>query len=79
MIILRSTAAALATDAAVQKKIHDPWGPSDLQQGTTLIISNEEIEDIMKTVKAFQDSGLIIKGTSETIKNDTMLINLNLI
>ena len=29
---------------------------------TTLTISNEEMEDIMKIVKSLQDSGLLIKG-----------------
>ena len=37
---------------------------------TSLIISNEEIEDIMKIVKSLEDSGLLIKGVSETIKNE---------
>ena len=36
----------------------------------TLIISNEEMNDIMKIVKSLEDSGLLIKGVSETIKND---------
>ena len=36
----------------------------------TLIISNEEMDDIMKIVKSLEDSGLLIKGISETIKND---------
>ena len=36
----------------------------------TLIISNEEMDDIMKIVKSLEDSGLLIKGVSETIKND---------
>ena len=36
----------------------------------TLIISNEELDDIMKIVKSLEDSGLLIKGVSETIKND---------
>ena len=35
---------------------------------TTLIISNEEMEDIKK-VKSLEDSGLI-KGVSETTKNE---------
>ena len=35
---------------------------------TTLIISNKEMEDIMKTV---EESGLLIKGISETNKNET--------
>ena len=37
---------------------------------TTLIISNEEMEDIMKVVKSLENSGLLIKDTNETIKNE---------
>ena len=37
---------------------------------TTLIISNQEREDIMKIVKSLEESGLLIKGVSETIKNE---------
>ena len=37
---------------------------------TTLIISNEEINDIMKIVKSLQKSGLFIKGISEKIENE---------
>ena len=37
---------------------------------TTLIISNEGMNDIMKIVKSLEDSGLLIKGVSETIKNE---------
>ena len=36
---------------------------------TTLIISNEEMNDIMKIVKPLDGCGLLIKGVSETIKN----------
>ena len=36
----------------------------------TLILSNEEMDDIMKIVKSFEKSGLLIKGVSETIKNE---------
>lgn len=43
----------------------------DLAQSTTaLVISNEELEDITKIAKALEDSGLIIKGVSETIENE---------
>ena len=35
----------------------------------TLVISNEEINDIMKIVKSLEESGLLIKAVSETIKN----------
>ena len=37
---------------------------------TTIIISNEEMDDIMKIVKSFQESGLLIQGVSETIQNE---------
>ena len=58
-----STAAAAATDAAIHKKMFG--------LGTTiLIISNEEINDIMRTVKSLEESGLLMKGVSETIKNE---------
>ena len=34
-------------------------------------MSNEEIEDIMKIVKSRGDSGLLLKGVTETIQNLT--------
>ena len=37
---------------------------------TILIISNEEMNDIMKIIKCLEESGLLIKGFSETIKNE---------
>ena len=37
---------------------------------TTLTVSNEEINVIMKMVKSTEESGLLIKGVSETIKNE---------
>ena len=37
---------------------------------TTLIISNDEIEDIIKIVKSLEDSSLLLKGVSETIQNE---------
>ena len=40
-----------------------PSRPSDLASRTTkLIISNEEMNDIMKKVKSLIESGLLIKG-----------------
>ena len=35
---------------------------------TTLIISNDEMEDILKIVKYLEDPGLLLKGVSETIQ-----------
>ena len=50
-----------ATDIAIQKKI--------LGSGvTTPIISNEEMDDVMKIVKSLEESGLLIKGVSKAIK-----------
>ena len=37
---------------------------------TTLKISNDEIDDISKIVKFLKDSGLLLKGVSETIQNE---------
>ena len=50
--------------AAIQKNIYG----SGI---TALIISNEEMEDIMKIVKSLEKSGLLVKGISETIKDET--------
>ena len=36
----------------------------------TFIILNEEMNDVMKVVKLFRSSGLLIKGFSQTIKNE---------
>ena len=37
---------------------------------TTLIISNDEIHDIIKIVKSIADSGLLLKGVTETVQNE---------
>ena len=63
LISLGLAASASATEAAINKKM--------LGSGmNTLIISNEEINDIMKIVKSLEESGLLIKVVSETIKNE---------
>ena len=38
---------------------------------TTLVISNEEMNDIMKIVQALEDSNILLKGVTKTIKNET--------
>ena len=57
------TAAASGTDTAIHKKI---FGSGM----TTLMISNEEMNDIMKIIKSLEESGLLIKSVSETIENE---------
>ena len=37
---------------------------------TTLIISNDENNDIVKTVKSYEDSGWLLKGVTETVQNE---------
>ena len=37
---------------------------------TTLIISNDEMDDILKIVKSLEDSGVLLKGVSETIQDE---------
>ena len=37
---------------------------------TTLIISNDEINDIIKILKCLEDSGLLLKGFTETVQNE---------
>ena len=64
LIPLGLTAAALAADGGIHKKI---LGPANM---TTLIISNDEIEDIIKIVKSLEDSGLLLKGVTETVQNE---------
>ena len=63
LIPLGLTAGASAADAGIHKKI--------LGSGnTTLIISNNEIEDIIKIIKSFEDSGLLIEGVTKTVQNE---------
>ena len=64
LIPLGLTAAAWAADAGIHKKI---LGSGNM---TTLIISNDEIEDIIKIVKSLEDSGLLLKGVTETVQNE---------
>ena len=61
LIQLGLTSAASATDVAIHKKMFG--------SGFTLTISNKEM-NIIKIVKSLEESGLLIKGVSETIKNE---------
>ena len=57
------SAAMSAIDGSIKKKM--------LGSGaTTLIISNEEMGDILKIVKSLEDSGILLKGVSETIQHE---------
>ena len=41
-----------------------------LGSGNTLIISNKDIEDLIKIVKSLEDSGLLLKGVIESAQNE---------
>ena len=66
LIPLGLTAAASAADAGIHKKILG----SGHNNNTTLIISNDEMDDILKIVKSLEDSGELLKGVSETIQHE---------
>ena len=38
---------------------------------TTLIISNEEMNDILKIIETLENSNILLKGVNKTIKNET--------
>ena len=61
---IRITAAASAIDEGIQKKLHGTGT-------TTLIIPNEEMNDIMKIVQALEYSDIFLKGVTKTFKNET--------
>ena len=63
LIPLGLKAAAAVKDEAIHKKM---FGSCT----TTLIISNEEMNDIMKIIKSLEESSLLIKCISETIKSE---------
>ena len=60
---LSLTAAMSAIDGSIQKKIHG--------SGVKLIIEQEDLNDIMKIIEALENSGILLKGVSKTIKNET--------
>ena len=62
--LLGLTATSSAIDAGVQKNIYG-------SRTATLVISNEEMNDIMKIVQALEDSDILWKGMTKTIKNET--------
>ena len=64
LIPLGLTAAASAANAGIHKKILG-------SVNTTLIISNEEMNDMMKIIQALEDSDILLKGVTKTIKNET--------
>ena len=57
------TAATSATDGSIQKKING--------SGVKLIIEQEDMKDIMKIIEALENSGILLKGVTKKIENET--------
>ena len=62
--MLGLTAAASATDAAINKKI--------LGSGnhTILIISNDDLNDLLEVIKSLEKNGILLDGITEIVKNE---------
>ena len=57
------TAAISAIDGSIQKMIRG--------DGVKLIIEQEDINDIIKIIEALENSGILLKGVTKTIENET--------
>ena len=57
------TAAMSAIDGSIQKELHG--------SGVKLIIEQEDMNDIMKIIEALENSGILLKGVTKTIENET--------
>ena len=57
------TTAMSAIDGSIQKKIHG--------FGVKLIMEQEDMNDIMKIIEALENSGILLKGVTKTIENET--------
>ena len=66
LVPLGLTAAASAADAGIHKKILG----SGHNNNTTLIISNDEMDNFSEIVKSLEDAGVLLKRVSETIQNE---------
>ena len=62
--LLGLTAASSAVDAGVQKKIYGSGS------ATTLLVSNDNIQDILGVVKSLENCGVLLKRITKTIHND---------
>ena len=52
-----------AIDGSIQKKVHG--------SGIKLIIEQEDMNDIKKIIEALENSGILLKGVTKSIENET--------
>ena len=73
LIPLGLTAAASAGDAGIHRKILGSGlrhSYSSASHDTTLIISNKDMDNLIKIVKSLEGSGLLLKGVTESVQNE---------
>ena len=72
LIPLGLTATASAAYAGMHKKILGSGRhfSSASHNTTRLVISNKDMEDLIKIVKSLKDSGLLLKGVTESVQNE---------
>ena len=63
------TSAMSAIDGSIQKKIHGSGATK--VAGVKLIIEQEDMNGLIKIIKALENSGILLKGVSKAIKNET--------
>ena len=64
LIPLGLTAASSAADAGIHKKV------SGSGNNITLIISNKDMDDLIKIVKSLESFGLLLKRITESVQNE---------
>ena len=67
LIPLGLNSAVSAADAGIHKKILESGKQNNT---TTLLISNDEVKNIIEIVKSLEDFGLLLKRISETVQNE---------
>ena len=63
LALLGLTAAMSAFDGSIQKKMRG--------ERVKLVIEQEDMNDIMKIIEALENSGILLKGVTKTIENET--------
>ena len=65
------TAAASAADIGIHNtRISRRHSSFSASSNATLIISNKDMEDLIKVEKSLEDSGLLLNGVTELVKNE---------
>ena len=63
LVPLVLAAAMSGIDGSIQKKIRG--------DGIKLVIEQEDMNDIIKIIEALENSGILLKGVTKTIENET--------